>query len=828
MAAQVKKYDPNQYNFGDFAKTMNQNFAIERSQNGQGGAFGVNAGVNADNPVNLGGATNSQTLGNLGQNSANGVGAVGVNAGGVGNLSGVNTLGQAKPLAGRDVFRGITNSFFDTLKANGKGESVQYSSPLVPKTPESSPTVQKVEADIPEPTKPVYSIEDVMKNGYGYFNKNENGRFELTDSNVDAVREYLMGQGYSASDIDKYLQNTNTLVYDYNNPAIVGDNAGGAAAGSEAQLSQGGQVVQSEEGPMDFSTWQSTYSIDPAVEYQNAQAQLDYEFKTWMSDYGARAEQLYQMGLSNSGVSDIYGANAYTAYVQASMDLKRAQIQQQAENKRAYQEYLDGIEAQQSAVTSAAFNSYAASYTPAQEQSIRVALAAQGLSAEQVESAIAQLNNYYNSLPEDQRPDVVASNAKVNEAFQSLAASYATDTAADKDQRIRNMYAAMGWSQSEIDKLVNMLNGVAGVIGGGTTAESIINDAAVRIATAIFTDAETGESTYTGSESQKNYIRQLMQLAEYKDFAPYVEEIIAKMDEDLAARKGAAVSDIVSNYEKTATDGTWLSNSFTSSMTNYISGIEQYKKQYGINSTEYKDALAAGSASIKDYILAATDDETMLEQSAAWLGDGVNFAEMDVADRINAMLDGAGELHRDGYMTDEDYGEIIREWLTSQIAIAKTEKKNAPVTELAGKLKQLQNYRESGYMNQSLYAELMIPIIDQVKTSSLSDADSFYATIGVNDTNAKISFLFNDTSSIVNSEIATEIKDFYNKEPSGLVYYDGQIYYLTRDEVYSVTSSNSYFLDGKKYPNKETKEMYWDLLKEYVFVSTYEKVRAGK
>ena len=717
MAAQIKKYDPNQYNFGDFAKTMNQNFAIERAQNGQGGAFGVNAGVNPANPVNLGGTTNSQTLGNLGQNSANGVGAVGVNAGGVGNLSGVNTLGQAKPLAGRDVFRGITNSFFDTLKANGVGTSMTYSSPLVPKTPEFSPTVQAGEGDVPES---VIQVGEAIKNGYGYVNRNEYNRFELTDSNVDAVSEYLRERGFAESDIQEYLKNKNKLVYDYSYRENAGNNIGGAAVGGEPQLSQGGQVAQSS-GTLSFEDWQNTYSIDPAVEYQNAQAQLDYEFKTWMSEYGARAEQLYQMGLSNSGVSDIYGANAYTAYVQASMDLKRAEIAQQAENKRAYQEYLDGIEAQQSAVTSAAFNSYAGSYTPAQEQSIRVALAAQGLSAEQIKSAIAQLNNYYNSLPEDQRPDVVASNAKVNEAFQSLAASYATDTAADKDQRIRNMYAAMGWSQSEIDKLIGMLNGFAGVSGNQVDSATIINDAAVRIATTIFTDAETGTSTYTGSESQKNYIRQLMQLAEYKALAPYVEEIIAKMDENLKVNKGAIVGDIVSGYKDVSTNKNWLTNPSTSTMANYTAILDQQKTALGANSQEYKDTLAAASSTIKDYILAATDDEKMLEQAGAWLGVedwtlGETDEELIASERINAVLDAAGDLHKQGYMTYSDYKSIIDTWLTEQLSAIDDRK--SPLLDLAQKYDKLTEYYREYDIEPIDYSYMTKQIADNVKINS--------------------------------------------------------------------------------------------------------------
>lgn len=646
MAAQIKKYDPNQYNFGDFAKTMNQNFAIERAQNGQGGAFGVNAGVNPANPVNLGGTTNSQTLGNLG---ANGVGAVGVNAGGVGNLSSVNTVGQAKPLAGRDVFRGITNSFFDTLKANGVGTSMTYSSPLVPKTPEFSPTVQAGEGDVPES---VIQVGEAIKNGYGYVNRNEYNRFELTDSNVDAVSEYLRERGFAESDIQEYLKNKNKLVYDYSYRENAGNNIGGAAVGGEPQLSQGGQVAQSG-GTLSFEDWQSAYSIDPTVEYQNAQAQLDYEFKTWMSEYGARAEQLYQMGLSNSGVSDIYGANAYTAYVQASMDLKRAEITQQAENKRAYQEYLDGIEAQQSAVTSAAFNSYAGSYTPAQEQSVRVALAAQGLSAEQVENAIAQLNNYYNSLPEDQRPDVVAGNAKVNEAFQSLAASYATDTAADKDQRIRNMYAAMGWSQSEIGKLIDMLNGFAGV--SGVSANDTLIKALAKEYEAMF------KNGYTGSAEDIVNVRQMIEASEN---AQYADQIIAQMNENLAANKDASAKDELEDINEIDINKLTVADvdaHIDTISKTYGEESDQYEQLRSAIATKltlgYKQALASPDESAS--FLGVTDDTIIAEAN----GKEITWAKADNEARAFYIISSLTDQYKSGVISELGYVETMSDYI---------------------------------------------------------------------------------------------------------------------------------------------------------------------
>lgn len=710
MAVKVKKYDPNEYNFGNFADAMNKNFAIERTQN-LGGAAAPAPAASLANPVNLGGKTNSQTLGNLPQ--------IEQNAGG--------TFPSTKIGKG-GIYRDITTRYKDMLGKINLGEQASYTSPFAGK---NSPTAGDGTADVEsgvvesgegtsipyeEPNESNNDLgekADAMMQALGNFSRSKEDRtgyYNVNSKNIEEIRQYLSNLGYHSRDINLLLSDSKYKIEIAKEMSkTVGDDDASPAKHARNSNYFGQSMLTSdfnnevndtlESGKLDFATWQSTYSVDPAEKYKAAQAQLDYEFKTWMSTYGARAEQLYQMGLSNSGVSDIYGANAYSAYIQASLDLKRAQIEQEQENKALYAQYSAEYDAQQTSMTSAAFNAYASTYTPDQEQSIRVALEAQGLTAEQVENAITQLNNYYNSLPEDQRPDVAAENAKVDEAFKSLAASYATDNSTDKDQRIRDMYASMGWSQSEIDKLINMLNGFAGVNGNQVDSTTIINDAAVRLATTLFTNEETGASTYTGSEAQKNQIRQLMQRAEYKDVAPYVEQIIAKMDENLAVQTDAEVSDIVSNYEKIATDKSWLSNPSTSTMANYISGIEQYKQQYGVNSKEYKDALAAGSASIKDYILAATDSESMLDDAGAWLG--VDFAEMDTADKFNAVLEGAGELHRDGYMTDEDYESIINTWLNGQVLNAETS--DNPFFDLSQKLERLTEYYENYNLNPRVY-----------------------------------------------------------------------------------------------------------------------------
>ena len=765
MAAQVKKYDPNQYNFGNFAKTMNQNFAIERAQNGQGGAFGVNGGVNAANPVNLGGTTNSQTLGNLG------------------------TFGT------RDRYNNITGNFTGLLKRFNSGEQVIFgepsSSPLsdgtVPaKTGGSAQTFPQFAEEYKPYDRGLMQGDNVISNWNGQPPQTQPPQQEPKQEIIteqEPKQEIITDEGSSVK-----TEGTGT-------------ETGGTGTVTDPTLEKfigiANDQVNAGEGAMDFETWQSAYSVDPVVEYQNAQAQLDYEFKTWMSDYGARAEQLYQMGLSNSGVSDIYGANAYTAYVQASMDLKRAQIQQQKENRQMYQKYVDEYEAAKAAKTEAtnakiatAFNSYAGSYTPDQEQSVRIALAAQGFDITAIESIIGQLNAYYQSLPEGSRPDALANEANVTAALNwlntnytsgmtdeelsaMLGATYSEDVAKaalekfapfkavidrlSGDEAAKNAFSAMlemmsagdtdveslkakakglGYSEDAIAKAAeNIAPFVTEAQGNQVDSATIINDAAVRIATTIFTNAETGESTYTGSESQKNYIRQLMQLAEYKDVAPYVEEIIAKMDENLSLEKQADIDEITKELGAVAdvTPETIVMDALLSNLTEYKTQLAAGK----ITQEQYDQyASSFSNSAVKAYEWAVKSVDNMADAYAMFGFDEAEWSEMDDAQRESAIMEEMAEYRTEGLLSAEGYNSVVKSWADSEIKVAiDTDKENGQATGLrafGAIASMLLDWKDSGSLTDNEYLEQIENIIstsglfvdDKIRWSTVPNADA--------------------------------------------------------------------------------------------------------
>ena len=745
MAAQVKKYDPNQYNFGNFAKTMNQNFAIERAQNGQGGAFGVNGGVNAANPVNLGGTTNSQTLGNLG------------------------TFGT------RDRYNNITGNFTGLLKRINAGEQVIFGEPspsslsdgTVPaKTGGSAQTFPQFAEEYKPYDRGLMQGDNVISNWNGQ--PPQPPQQEPTQEIIteqEPKQEIITDEGGSV-----ITEGTET-------------ETGGTGTVTDPTLKKfigiANDQVNAGESAMDFETWQSAYSVDPVVEYQNAQAQLDYEFKTWMSDYGARAEQLYQMGLSNSGVSDIYGANAYTAYVQASMDLKRAQIQQQKENRQMYQKYVDEYEAAKAAKTeaanlkmSSAFNTYSASYHPGLEASVRASLAATGMSLSEINTVIGNLNAYYYALPEDQRPDVVAGNATVDAAFSwlntnytsgmtdeelsaMLGATYSADVvqkALEKfapfkavidrlagDEAAKNAFSAMLEMVSAGDTDVESLKAKAKGLG---YSEDAIAKAAENILPFVKSVGETVNpqivevytsllSTYT--KEQESNIRALYKNLGWSD--QDVDELINMLNNSIDVNSQTIVDETVGTLEATAevTPETIV-------MSTLVNDLKGYKTQLAagkITQEQYDQyASSFSNSAVKAYEWAVKSVDNMADAYAMFGFDEAEWSEMDDAQRESAIMEEMAKYRTEGLLSAEKYNSVVKSWADSEIKIAiDTDKENGQATGLrafGAIASMLLDWKNSGSLTENEYLEQIENIIstsglfvdDKIRWSTVPNADA--------------------------------------------------------------------------------------------------------
>lgn len=102
------------------------------------------------------------------------------------------------------------------------------------------------------------------------------------------------------------------------------------------------------------SDWYSSQGLDPERDYQNTVNMLNYEYQTSMATYGQNAENLYQMGLQNSGVSDIFQSNAFSTYLANMNAAAAAKIAAQKQNKALYNVYTEDWKNQRNNVVSSA------------------------------------------------------------------------------------------------------------------------------------------------------------------------------------------------------------------------------------------------------------------------------------------------------------------------------------------------------------------------------------------------------------------------------------------------------------------------------------------
>lgn len=147
--------------------------------------------------------------------------------------------------------------------------------------------------------------------------------------------------------------------------------------------------------------WYAAQGLDPDKDYEEARAALEYDYETSMATYGQRAEELYQMGLSNSGVSDIYQLGAFNAYLKSQNDLAYQRIEAKKKNKQAYLAYDKEYQAGVKADTANAYNfgleqfdwemGEDGSFTTNNAEDIRAQLLAQGYDASIVDNVVNML-----------------------------------------------------------------------------------------------------------------------------------------------------------------------------------------------------------------------------------------------------------------------------------------------------------------------------------------------------------------------------------------------------------------------------------------------------
>jgi hypothetical protein len=513
----------------------------------------------------------------------------------------------------------------------------------------------------------------------------------------EELQNYLNGEDFTGTDWHKAWINESNV--------FLGLTGGGVGNASVAAVASAGET----SGKLGYDDWLSSYGTDTDKMYNEGAAALNYELQTWAAGYGARAEQLFQMGLSNSGVSDIYGANAYSAYVSAMNDLYLAKIQKDEENRLNYKAYSDEYEAAQAAKTeasnnriSAAFTTYMSSYTPATAEAIRTSLIAQGLSESEAASALAQLETYYNNLPEDQRTDVVAKNAKINEAFIWMSEQY--NAGVDLDTLEAQAAAVYGVEVAEAAR-----ENFASFATNTGTSQRVLD---------AYNSIISSESGY--DSSMKENLSNLY--ANNGWTQEEIDELIEMLERTEKIEKESAANATVSEVGNVVVG--------TESVATLQAKLADAARIYGVDSKEYKDIQGAVSSKIRETIewaLEVNPDGTPKRLTdtlvAEVLGlDSSAWSEENEKNQLsaieNALMEKARSLESTGGLKHDDFVDLVQKQVTSEISKFKEDEdkdiKASGLRNVGGVVQVLLEYKNKGNLTEEDYNNMISNIINQM------------------------------------------------------------------------------------------------------------------
>lgn len=451
-----------------------------------------------------------------------------------------------------------------------------------------------------------------------------------------------------------------------------GNATGGVSNSAGSGSSAGAVTAPAAGGKLSYDNWMKDYGYDPETDYNQAKNDLEYQYMTYLNNYGARAEELYQMGLSGSGISDLYGVNAYSAYLAASNDLALARIEQENEYRRMYKAYSDEFDAAEQLKTET-------------EKSEAGTIAA---------NLVSQLNY-----------------------------------SPEKAQSFRDYYKTQGKSDEWIDSVIESADALYNLnqsINNTSNTEQIINDAATAFA------YQDGKYVYDGSETYKTYIRQMLNTSDYSMYAPYADEIIAKMDENLKANQDDMIEGTTNKLNATADTSP---ESIVSE--NLLSDYKSYSLQLSEGKItpdqfeEYAESLSG--AALKAVQWAFSEDQRDFENlDKAYNLTGYTaeeWSELSAEEKGEAVMLAAGELYVKGVLKEKDYGEIFNDWYAQEIDNA------GDINNFADIVVTLQEYKEKGYISQQKYDECLSEASENISEIKVKrgNANNTYFQINMKD-----------------------------------------------------------------------------------------------
>lgn len=424
---------------------------------------------------------------------------------------------------------------------------------------------------------------------------------------------------------------------------VTGEVGGAVVSGTGAPVTANGKLS--------FDDWMSDNGYDPESDYNQAKNDLEYQYMTHLNNYGARAEELYQMGLSGSGVSDIYGVNAYSAYLAASNDLALARIEQENEYRRMYKAYSDEFDAaeqlkaetEKGEVGTIAANLVSQlNYSPEKAQSFRDYYKTQGKSDEWIDSVIESADSLYN---------------------------------------LNQITIDVGNVKSQVDAMLS----AAGVsYDGSESAKNAIKS---------YLDQNNMSQHY--DEVIATYDTQLKD-SEKAAFGDEVNKAIEDLNTIAAVTPESIVlsniSDSITAYKVSLHQGDITQEQYDA----YVAATSNAVKTAILHALDNENTLANAYN-----VVGMTPEEwNSLKDDDGKVLTGNDLLSAQKA----AVMDTLGQQHKAGTINDETFSEVMNEWIVSEVNIAKDTGKNG-VADIVLAAGQLAEWRE--YYSEDLFDSYM-------------------------------------------------------------------------------------------------------------------------
>ncbi len=625
--------------------------------------------------------------------------------------------------------------------------------------------------------------------------------------------------GYSTDEVKKIVENYKSDLTGLPGNWQVGV-AGQGASSPAGALSVGG----TDTGKLEFDAWKGQFGIDTDKNFQDSVSRLDYEVKTWAANYGANAERLARMGLSNSGVVDIYGTGVIQAYLQSMNDLYLAKAEGDRQNAEAYKTYSDQYDADLAARTEAknnkilqGYNYGLGLYTGDNMDAVTTMVRNAGYDEDEIGEIVARLGAVDPSMLPALQAQAKQDQADIDTAIDQLIKSgYKTEMA----ESAADVYRAKGWSEEKIAKVIQGANGLAGMQSAGQSAtgdQALMGG--VDAVKALFYD-DSGNYLYTGSEAQKESIKQRLRGTEYEAMA---DQIIAQLDADLNAIKTAKVEDEKKEIENTDTENLTVSGvqeSIRNAAATYGEDSDQYKEVYAGYEKQLTDIIKKAFHKPENAALAlGVDNDTVISVAD---DNEITWGEAGTEQKMFYVVNRLSDLYKSGDVGEKSYVDLMSDYLKTDV-----KRFSQNVRDYVDAVSYLQSL-DVNYNVKTALIDVVAKNAEIHSTYTYKYDSGMTISIAKNDKQGEYSFSLRVDE--VSSEEDAKVRGVM-KDGQDIYYVDGKIYVVDRhglsqgkrETVYKVNvSASEQVPETRKYVVGDRREEVINTQKTFVeFIKRY-------